>query len=356
MASVTLKNISKKFGGVAAVENVSLTVSEGEFVALVGPSGCGKSTTLRMIAGLEGSTEGEIWIGDRLANDIHAADRDVAMVFQNYALYPHMSVFNNIAYGLRRRGYPSREIEARVNEAANLLQLGGLLQRRPAQLSGGQRQRVALGRAIVRRPAALLMDEPLSNLDTQLRAGTRAELLRLHQRLQTTTIYVTHDQVEAMTLADIIVVMRDGRIEQAGSPLDVFEKPVNTFVATFIGSPPMNLLPAVVKHAGGRNLAMGAGFTFPLGKLRQTHEGRSVKIGIRPRDFSPSKAVGGLQGTIQLIEPTGDECYVHVAAGGVRFLVSIPGRPQFHVGDTVGFMTKKGSTHVFDAITDTRLI
>ena len=251
MATVRLRGIGKSFGaGAAAVEDVTLDVEDGAFVTFVGPSGCGKSTTLRMIAGLEAATSGEIWIGDRLANDIHPADRDVAMVFQSYALYPHMSVRDNIAYGLKRRRVERSEIAARVDEVAALLQLGELLQRKPSQLSGGQRQRVALGRAIVRRPAVFLMDEPLSNLDAQLRVGMRTELLRLHAKLGITTIYVTHDQVEAMTMAERVVVMNKGRVEQHGPPLELYQRPDTLFVAKFLGTPPMNLIEGTLERAG----------------------------------------------------------------------------------------------------------
>src|SRR5579871_4644996 len=249
MANVALRNVRKAYpNGFEAIKGVNFEVGDGQFCVLVGPSGCGKSTLLRMVAGLETITSGEIDIGGRVVNGIEPADRDIAMVFQNYALYPHMSVYNNMAYGLRNRGMPKDEIETRVQEAARILELSLLLDRKPGQLSGGQRQRVAMGRAIVRQPKVFLFDEPLSNLDAKLRIAMRVEIRRLQRRLATTSIYVTHDQLEAMTLADILVVMNGGQVEQIGNPLDIYKKPATTFVATFIGAPPMNLMPA--RHAG----------------------------------------------------------------------------------------------------------
>ncbi|HWP34681.1 MAG TPA: sn-glycerol-3-phosphate ABC transporter ATP-binding protein UgpC, partial [Thermodesulfobacteriota bacterium] len=265
MAEVALRGVTKRFGSVVAVRDFSLEVRDREFVVLVGPSGCGKSTVLRLVAGLESPTEGEIAIGGRRVNDVPPKDRNVAMVFQNYALYPHMDVHGNLAFGLKLRGLPRREIDARVRQAAEILGIADLLARRPAELSGGQRQRVALGRAIVRDPAVFLFDEPLSNLDAQLRVQMRTELVKLHQRLSATMLYVTHDQVEAMTMGDRIVVMRAGAIEQVGEPLAVYERPANTFVAGFIGSPAMNLLPArLVPGAGGVVADLGDGLALPL--------------------------------------------------------------------------------------------
>ncbi|HEY8497197.1 MAG TPA: sn-glycerol-3-phosphate ABC transporter ATP-binding protein UgpC, partial [Limnochordales bacterium] len=250
MARVVLENVTKRYGNVVAVNKANLVIEDEEFVVLVGPSGCGKSTTLRMIAGLEEITEGNIYIGDRLVNDVPPKDRDIAMVFQNYALYPHMNVYDNMAFGLKLRKFPKDEIDRRVREAARMLGIEHLLDRKPKQLSGGQRQRVAVGRAIVREPAAFLMDEPLSNLDAKLRVQMRAELSKLHNRLRTTTIYVTHDQTEAMTMGDRIVVMKDGFIQQVGAPLEIYENPNNVFVAGFIGSPAMNFLNAVLRRDG----------------------------------------------------------------------------------------------------------
>ena len=258
MANVTLTDVRKTYaGGFEAIKGISLDVGDGQFCVLVGPSGCGKSTLLRMIAGLETTTSGKIDIGGRIVNEIEPAERDIAMVFQNYALYPHMSVYNNMAYGLRNRRMAEAEIDTRVNEAAKILELGALLQRKPRQLSGGQRQRVAMGRAIVRQPKVFLFDEPLSNLDAKLRIAMRVEIRKLQRRLKTTSIYVTHDQLEAMTLADILVVMNGGQVEQLGNPLDVYKKPATTFVASFIGAPPMNLMP--LRDAGGLQAAGGDG-------------------------------------------------------------------------------------------------
>ncbi|WP_347321904.1 sn-glycerol-3-phosphate ABC transporter ATP-binding protein UgpC, partial [Ralstonia pseudosolanacearum] len=249
MAKLSLRNVQKHYAGLQVVHGIDMEIGDGEFIVIVGPSGCGKSTLLRMVAGLEAITGGEVWIGDRVVNELEPAERDIAMVFQNYALYPHMTVFDNMAYGLKIRGLPKSEILARVQQAAGILELGKLLERKPRQLSGGQRQRVAMGRAIVREPAVFLFDEPLSNLDAKLRVQMRLELKELHRRLRTTSLYVTHDQVEAMTLADRMMVLSGGRVEQIGTPLEVYARPASTFVAGFIGSPPMNLVP-VSRHAG----------------------------------------------------------------------------------------------------------
>ncbi|HHW15219.1 MAG TPA: sn-glycerol-3-phosphate ABC transporter ATP-binding protein UgpC, partial [Firmicutes bacterium] len=264
MASVTLKGVSKRFGNVTAVDNVNLEIADREFVVLVGPSGCGKTTTLRMVAGLEEITEGEIYIGERLVNDVAPKDRDIAMVFQNYALYPHMNVYDNMAFALKIRKVRRDEIDRRVRAAAQLLGIENLLDRKPKALSGGQRQRVALGRAIVREPKVFLMDEPLSNLDAKLRVQMRSELSKLHNRLQTTVIYVTHDQTEAMTMGDRIVVMKDGKVQQVGTPLDIYEHPANVFVAGFIGSPAMNFFQVRLDEANGQLFADFGSFRLPL--------------------------------------------------------------------------------------------
>jgi sn-glycerol 3-phosphate transport system ATP-binding protein len=296
MAAVTFKDIKKSYAGLEVIHGVSMDVTDGEFIVIVGPSGCGKSTLLRMVAGLEPITSGEIRIGARVVNDLEPKDRDIAMVFQNYALYPHMSVYENMSYGLRIKGFSKREIETRVQKAAAILELGDFLQRRPRQLSGGQRQRVAMGRAIVREPAVFLFDEPLSNLDAKLRVQMRAELQSLHRRLGTTSLYVTHDQVEAMTLAHRMIVMNRGRAEQIGAPLQVYARPASTFVASFIGSPPMNLVPEV-------------------------REGRSVLFGIRPEHLEPCAASeAGLTMEVDLIEPLGADTlvYGHLENGGAR--------------------------------------
>src|SRR5919198_920942 len=299
MANVTLRNVRKTYtGGFEAIKGVDVDVGDGQFCVLVGPSGCGKSTLLRMVAGLETITGGEIDIGGRVVNAVEPADRDIAMVFQNYALYPHMSVYNNMAYGLRNRGMAEAEIETRVKEAARILELSTMLDRKPRQLSGGQRQRVAMGRAIVRQPKAFLFDEPLSNLDAKLRIAMRVEIRKLQRRLSTTSIYVTHDQLEAMTLADILVVMNGGMVEQIGNPLDIYQKPATTFVASFIGAPPMNLMPAQSDELKSQLPQSGAGI-----------------LGIRPEDFvitNENVADGVALGlTVEAIEKVGAETFVY---------------------------------------------
>ncbi|RMD92896.1 MAG: sn-glycerol-3-phosphate ABC transporter ATP-binding protein UgpC, partial [Alphaproteobacteria bacterium] len=286
MAQVLLSKVVKKYGAVEVVHGIDLAIADNEFVVLVGPSGCGKSTTLRMIAGLEAVSSGEIRIGERVVNDLPPRKRNISMVFQNYALYPHMTVRENLGFSLKIAGRPRAEIDAAVQEAAEILSLGAYLDRKPGELSGGQRQRVAMGRAIVRHPDVFLFDEPLSNLDAKLRTQMRTEIKKLHHEVRSTIVYVTHDQVEAMTLADRIVIMRDGHIEQVGTPLEVFERPVNTFVATFIGSPPMNLLPARIE--GGR-IAIEAGPRLPLpGQFRgRAEEGQRVQLGFRADNLMP---------------------------------------------------------------------
>ena len=310
MAGVTFDHVTKTFPqGTVAVNDLSLEIAEGEFMILVGPSGCGKTTALRMVAGLESITSGRIVIGDRVINDVSPRDRDIAMVFQNYALYPHMTVAKNLAFGLRQRKAPSEEIDRRVREIADMLGLESLLKRRPAELSGGQRQRVAMGRALVREPKAFLLDEPLSNLDAKLRVAMRAELKRLHQRLEITTIHVTHDQVEAMTLGDRIAVMNEGALQQLGDPQEVYDRPVNLFVAGFIGSPPMNLLRGVVNH--GR---IQAG---DLTVERPSLPDGDVVVGVRPESFRIASAGGAsTELIVEIVEPLGDEVLVHGSIGG----------------------------------------
>src|ERR1700742_2987380 len=297
MANVTLRSVRKAYpNGFEAIKGVDVDVADGQFCVLVGPSGCGKSTLLRMVAGLETITSGEIDIGGRVVNQGQPADRDIAMVFQNYALYPHMSVYNNMAYGLRNRGMPKPEIDTRVQEAARILELGSMLDRKPKQLSGGQRQRVAMGRAIVRQPKVFLFDEPLSNLDAKLRIAMRVEIRKLQRRLKTTSIYVTHDQLEAMTLADILVVMNGGQVEQIGNPLDIYQKPATTFVASFIGAPPMNLLPIRDDLKSQLGNVADAGI-----------------LGIRPEDFVvTSDAAGGIAFdlTVEAVEKVGAETFI----------------------------------------------
>ena len=322
VATVILENLTKRYDEVVAVQTVSLEIQDREFVVLVGPSGCGKSTTLRMIAGLEEITEGQIYIGGRLVNDVPPKDRDIAMVFQNYALYPHMSVYDNMAFGLKLRKIPREEIIQRVREAAEILGIQELLHRKPKALSGGQRQRVAVGRAIVRKPQVFLFDEPLSNLDAKLRVQMRVELKKLHQRLEATIVYVTHDQVEAMTMGDRIVVMRDGRIHQVGPPLEVYEHPVNRFVAGFIGSPAMNFIPAKVEAADGRLSLQADGFRIPVPGARapalRPYEGRNVVLGIRPEDISAATGTDGrptIEAIVEVVEPLGAEVLLALRAG-----------------------------------------
>jgi multiple sugar transport system ATP-binding protein len=356
MASVSLEGIRKIYedrGKVhVAVHGMDLTVADGEFLVLVGPSGCGKSTTLRMIAGLETISAGTLRIGDRVVNTVPARDRDIAMVFQNYALYPHMTVRDNLAFALRLRKLDSGEIDVRVGRAAELLGLGELLDRRPRQLSGGQRQRVAVGRAIVRQPQVFLFDEPLSNLDAKLRVQMRRELAALRRRLGTTTIYVTHDQVEAMTLGDRIVVMKDGIVQQVDSPVALYRTPANTFVATFLGSPPMNL---VRGHLGpdGRFTATGSAFVLPAGHLSVTGP---VTLGIRPEAMSlVSTGQGWLDARLEEIEPLGNETLVTLDAEGVTLAARVDAGVAVHRGDQVGVAISTDALHWFDQESGRRL-
>jgi ABC-type sugar transport system ATPase subunit len=330
VASVGFRGVSKVFpGGVRALEGFDLEVRDGEFVVLVGPSGCGKSTCLRILAGLEEPTAGSVGISGRDVTTLPPQDRDVAMVFQNYALYPHMSVFDNMAFGLVMRGTPKTEIRARVEEAAGMLGIAGLLGRRPRELSGGQRQRVALGRAIVRKPAVFLFDEPLSNLDAKLRVQTRSELSRLHARLGATMIYVTHDQAEAMTLGDRVVVMRDGVIQQVAPPMEVYDRPANRFVAGFIGSPAMNFLDSGLIDPALLGGPPGASCT-----------------GVRPEDVTISPG-GPLEGRVEVVEVLGSEKIVHLAAGSIVVMRCDP-RAEVSVGDSLGIGFKAGRCHFFD--------
>jgi multiple sugar transport system ATP-binding protein len=328
MARVELKNVYKTYAGdVQAVKDANLVIDDREFVVLVGPSGCGKSTTLRMIAGLEEISSGEIYIGDRLVNDVPPKDRDIAMVFQNYALYPHMTVYKNMSFGLMLRKYPKKEIDERVRQAAEILKITELLDRRPKALSGGQRQRVAVGRAIVRHPQVFLFDEPLSNLDAKLRVQMRAEISKLHTQLQSTMIYVTHDQVEAMTMGDRIVVMLDGVIQQIASPLELYHEPVNRFVAGFIGSPPMNFIEGRLEASGERILFKDATGNVNLEahpehrELLGSHVGGPVTLGIRPEHFvyNPQQQPHdgqSLHAQVEVVEPMGSEIYVHLEVHG----------------------------------------
>ena len=341
MASVSLVGIGKLFpGGVHAVRDVSLEIADGEFVVLVGPSGCGKSTTLRIIAGLESASSGSVRIGGKEVDALPVKDRDLAVVFQNYALYPHMSVRENLAFGLRLHGVDKAEIDRRIATVTAMLEMDGLLERKPRALSGGQQQRVALGRALVRQPAAFLLDEPLSNLDARLRAQTRVELKRLHERLTATFIYVTHDQVEAMTMGDRIVVMDGGRVQQVGAPMAVYQRPANRFVATFLGSPPMNLLPGQV--AGGMFTAAGGAPILPC----PLADG-AVELGVRPEDLRPDPA-GPISGTVEGVEPLGADLLVHLRCGTHLLVARLDGRAEVRPGAQLSLGIAPGLIHAFD--------
>lgn len=365
LAKVVLENVSKHFGDVIAVNNASLEIKDEEFIVLVGPSGCGKSTLLRMVAGLEEVTSGNIYIGDRLVNDVPPKDRDIAMVFQNYALYPHMDVYNNMAFGLKLRKYPKAEIDRRVREAAAILGIENLLHRKPRQLSGGQRQRVALGRAIVREPAAFLMDEPLSNLDAKLRVQMRAELGELHNRLRTTTIYVTHDQVEAMTMGDRIVVLKDGIVQQVGAPLELYERPDNVFVAGFIGSPAMNFMHGVLVREGDDYIVNCEAFRIkvPETKLQQNpgikeHVDKKVIFGIRPEDIADAQLLPeserdqAITAMVSVTEPMGSEVYVHFSAGEHKFIGRLDSATKAKAGTPHQVVFDLNKMHLFDAETE----
>ena len=344
MASVTLTDVKKSYGDVSVIHDVDLSINDGEFVVFVGPSGCGKSTLLRMIAGLEDITGGDIDIGDVRVNDVAPSKRGVAMVFQTYALYPHMTVYNNMAFGLKQAKLPAADIDSRVRAAAEVLHITEYLSRTPKALSGGQRQRVAIGRAIVREPEVFLFDEPLSNLDAALRVNTRLEIARLHQRLGTTMIYVTHDQVEAMTLADKIVVLRDGRIEQVGSPIELYEKPQNAFVAQFIGSPKMNFMPAE-----SLSKANAAALGIP------TKPG--LTIGIRPEHFRTTTAARSLvSATLELVENLGEYALVHMlTTDGNEVIVKMDSPPRQSAGDAMHLTVDDGDFHVFEAASGQRV-
>ena len=350
MASVDIVDVYKSFGPVSIIKGVNVPIADGEFVILVGPSGCGKSTLLRMIAGLENITGGEIRIGDRVVNDVPPKARDIAMVFQNYALYPHMTVADNMAFSLKLKNRPKEEIAKKVDRAAQILGLGQLLGRYPRQLSGGQRQRVAMGRAIVRDPQVFLFDEPLSNLDAKLRVQMRTEIKELHQRLQTTTIYVTHDQIEAMTMADRIVVMHDGVVEQMGAPLDLYDRPANLFVAGFIGSPAMNIFKGTISAAGFQT---EGGVVLPLGGAPAASEGRPAIYGIRPEHIR--LADDGIPVQVVVVEPTGSETQVVVRAGDAELTCVFRERIAARPGETIRVTPEIGLTHLFDTDGGARL-
>ncbi|GHC35677.1 sn-glycerol-3-phosphate import ATP-binding protein UgpC [Alcaligenes pakistanensis] len=323
MASLRFEGVKKTYpNGTVVIHGINVDVSDGEFVVIVGPSGCGKSTLMRMVAGLESVTEGQVYIDGKMVNDLEPAERDIAMVFQNYALYPHMSVFDNMAYGLKIRKFSKDEIKQRVNAAASILELGALLERRPGQLSGGQRQRVAMGRAIVREPKVFLFDEPLSNLDAKLRVQMRLEIQKLHRRLKTTSLYVTHDQIEAMTLAERMIVMNQGMPEQIGTPSEVFEKPASVFVASFIGSPPMNLLPVHVNEAGQIRQDNDQPVQFTPDMVPASVRGRKVFLGIRPEHIQLH--VPGVTTQVEMVEILGSEQLLHLGCGDYRIIVRCP--------------------------------
>ena len=365
MASVTLKHVYKVYNGnVTAVKDFSLEVADKEFVILVGPSGCGKSTTLRMIAGLEEITQGELYIGDTLANDVAPKDRDIAMVFQNYALYPHMTVFDNMAFGLKLRKVPKDEIKRRVEEAAKILDISHLLDRKPKALSGGQRQRVALGRAIVRNPKVFLLDEPLSNLDAKLRAQMRTEIAKLHKRLGTTFVYVTHDQIEAMTMADRIVVMKDGFIQQVDTPQNLYENPVNEFVAGFMGSPQMNFLDAVLSREGNQySLTFGeCTVKIPQSKTEgaslDDYVGKSVTFGIRPEDvhdepnFLAKAQDSTAKANVEVTELMGSETYLYLSCEGNPITARVEPTSTAKSGDNIAIALDMSKCHIFDKETE----
>ena len=353
MATVTFDHVYKRYGDVTAVSDLSLEIGDGEFMVLVGPSGCGKTTSLRMIAGLEEISDGTLRIGDRVVNDVAPKDRDIAMVFQSYALYPHMSVRDNLAFGLKLRKVAKSEIEKRINDAAGILQLEKLLDRKPKELSGGQRQRVALGRAIVREPAVFLMDEPLSNLDAKLRVQTRAEIARLHQRLGTTMVYVTHDQVEAMTMGQRIAVMSDGLLQQVGTPQDLYDSPVNRFVAGFIGSPSMNFVD--VPNPGNVTELVQGGFHFPLppaysGALPSA--GSRVIVGFRPEHLEMGDVAGTaatIQGKADVVEYLGNEELLHVSVDGADVVAIVDSSHRVRPGDIVSLKLPISKLHAFNA-------
>ena len=372
MASVRLASVSKKFGETVVVDDVTLEIADREFLVLVGPSGCGKSTTLRMIAGLETTSGGDIFIGDRRVNDLGPKDRDIAMVFQNYALYPHMNVYDNMAFGLKMRKVPKAEIDQRVKEAADILGLEPYLKRKPKEMSGGQRQRAALGRAIVRHPAVFLMDEPLSNLDAKLRAQTRTEIVKLHQRVATTMIYVTHDQIEAMTMGHRIVVMKDGVVQQVAPPQQVYDRPANQFVAGFIGSPTMSFLSCRLEAENGALYARGRSFSVRIPDEHRTAleaagtrpgtasvqptagiaNASAYTLGVRPEDLSlHTDAAGSIAAVVDVVEPLGSEQVLYFTCDEERLTARAPSNTPIAVGETIALGINPNRMHLFDAAT-----
>ncbi|HEY63421.1 MAG TPA: sn-glycerol-3-phosphate ABC transporter ATP-binding protein UgpC [Caldilineae bacterium] len=365
MASVTYEHVTKRFGDVIAVNDLSIEIADKEFLVFVGPSGCGKTTSLRLLAGLEEVTEGNIYIGDRLVNDVAPKDRDIAMVFQSYALYPHMSVYDNMAFGLKLRKTPKAEIDRRVREAAQILGIENLLDRKPKQLSGGQRQRVAVGRAIVREPAVFLFDEPLSNLDAKLRVQTRAELAKLHHRLATTFIYVTHDQMEAMTMATRIAVLRDGILQQLDTPQNLYDTPGNVFVAGFIGSPSMNFFDATLVEEDGKLYVDGGSFKLQIppdkAQTYMKYKGQEVIFGIRPEDIyakpyvAPGISAAEMKATVDVTELMGNEIFLYCLTGNKSFIARVDPRTQARAGDEVELVVNMDRLHLFDPKTEIRL-
>lgn len=367
MAQVSLKNVSKAFpGNIWAIRDINLGIENKEFIVLVGPSGCGKSTTLRIIAGLEEASEGDVYIGDQLVNDIPPKDRNIAMVFQNYALYPHMTVYDNMAFGLKLRKYPKPEIETRVREAAGILGIEKLLQRRPRELSGGQRQRVAVGRAIVRKPLVFLFDEPLSNLDAKMRVQMRTEIKKLHIKLQTTMIYVTHDQTEAMTMGDRIVVMKDGLIQQIAEPITLYDKPVNRFVASFIGSPPMNFVKGAVIKKDGKLYFNEGNFQVKLidamVQRMEPYLNKEVIFGIRPEDIydklfvSEAPPENTIKAACEVIEPMGSEVYLHLNTGKSSLIARVGGHDKPTLNQDMDLVFDMSKIHFFDKDKDATII
>ncbi len=357
MTEIRIVDLHKVFGAFAALKDINLTIADGEFVALVGPSGCGKSTLLRIISGLEPATQGEIHIGGRNVTDLPAKARDIAMVFQSYALYPHMTVAQNMGFSLKLRGENASVIDARVRQAASILDLTDYLERKPAGLSGGQRQRVAMGRAIVRDPKVFLFDEPLSNLDAQLRVAMRGEIKALHQRLKTTVVYVTHDQVEAMTMADRIIVLRNGAIEQTGAPLELFDRPSNAFVAQFIGSPQMNLFDAIVDSHETMGLRLHGDARLPLpAGAKGLAPGRSLRVGIRPEHLVLSEEPSAICAEVEVVEPLGSQIQLGMLSGEKRFTALFNERLAVQPGQKLGFSCHAQNIHLFDVQDGNRIV
>ncbi|MCJ7654927.1 MAG: sn-glycerol-3-phosphate ABC transporter ATP-binding protein UgpC [Dehalococcoidia bacterium] len=358
MANVILKGLTKKFKDATAVDDLNIEIKDKEFAVLVGPSGCGKTTTLRIIAGLEEASAGEIYIGDKLVNDVQSKDRDIAMVFQSYALYPHMDVYNNMAIGLKLRKFPKREIDLRVQETAKILGIENLLKRRPKQLSGGQRQRVAVGRAIVKKPKVFLFDEPLSNLDAKLRVSMRAEISKLHRRLGATIIYVTHDQVEAMTMANRIFIMNEGRLQQSGTPLEVYKKPNNKFVAGFIGSPATNFIDSVIIKENDEYFIKAEGMKLRVPKDFHSkitnYIGKEIIFGVRPEDIHDKRFVSNaapsntIKAKVEIIEPLGAEIFIYLACGKNSLVGKMDSRTQVEIEQNIEIVIDMEKTHIFD--------